>query len=173
MQNPFAALGLSGSANAEQVRAAYHAQVKRCHPDAVADAAQKLVAQEALVRLNLAYAEALRQAAAREAGTPTLPDAVQVARRLLTQGHLDSALRILLKAPERDAEFFALQGDILLKKGEAEAAHAAYRSAIRLDAQNPLYREAALRAAMAIKRQKTLPGKVRGWAKGLAGRMHL
>ncbi|MDR0897034.1 MAG: tetratricopeptide repeat protein [Oscillospiraceae bacterium] len=173
MQNPFAALGLLGSANAEQVRAAYHAQVKRCHPDAVPGSAEKLVAQEKLVRLNLAYAEALRQVSAREAGVATIPDAVQVARKLLSQGHLDSALRILLKAPARDAEFFALQGDILIKKGEAEAAHAAYRSAIRLDAQNPLYRQAALRAAVEMQRQKTIPGKISGWAKGLAGRMHL
>ncbi|MDR0928330.1 MAG: tetratricopeptide repeat protein [Oscillospiraceae bacterium] len=172
MQNPFAALGLQGSADAEQVRAAYHAQVKRCHPDAVADAKEKLIAQEKLVRLNLAYAEALRQVSAREAGAVSLPDAVQVARKLLQQGHADSALRVLLKAPARDAEFFALQGDILMKQGEAEAAHTAYRSAIRLDDLNPLYREAALRAAVQMRRQKTLGGKVRGWARGLAGKVH-
>ena len=37
MQNPFDALGLTRDANAEQVRAAYHARVKLCHPDCVRD----------------------------------------------------------------------------------------------------------------------------------------
>jgi len=171
MQNPFDALGLTRDANAEQVRAAYHARVKLCHPDCVRDETAQQAAQAALIELNLAYAEAMRRVSHRERNAVVVPDAKQVARRLLDQGHLDSALRILNKAADRDAEWFDLQGSVLLKKGEAEAAHASFRTAVRLEPENPRYRENALNAGVQMRRQKTLYGRMTCWARGLVGRM--
>jgi len=163
MQNPFVALGLGTEASREQVRAAYHARVKLCHPDVLSDEEDQRKAQERLVQLNLAYAEAMRQASQRESASVTIPEAKQVARRLLSHGHCDSALRILAKAPDRDSEWYEIQGSILLKKGEAEAAHTSLRTAVRMEPQNPRYRELALAAGVAMRKQKTLGGKVSTW----------
>ena len=167
MENPFAVLGVDRGASVEQVRAAYHCHVKKCHPDAVREPVAQQTAQDALVRLNLAYAEAMRQAASREAGNIVLPDAAQVARKLFDQGLYDGALRVLNKAAVRDAAWFHLQGSILLKKNEAEAAHTCFRAAVRLDPENALYRERALDAAVRMRKQKTLRGRMACWARGL------
>ncbi len=171
MQNPFAAMGLPVDASAEQVRAAYHQRVKRCHPDCVQGAVAQQAAQDELVRLNLAYEEAMQLAMGREAKQVVLPDARQVAKRLFDQGHYDSALRILSKAPARDAEWFALQGGILLRKGEPEAAHASFRAAVRLNPQDARLREMALAASVAMQKQKTIRGRVGCWARGVMARM--
>lgn len=171
MQNPYTVLGLEVGATVEQVRAAYHALVKRCHPDRMRDEAAQQAAQESLVQLNLAYAEAMRQANFRRANNVVIPDAKKVAERLLEQGHVDAALRMLNKAPDRDAEWFDLQGVILLKKGEAEAAHACFRTAVRLEPDNTRHRELALDAGVAMRRKKTWRGRMSGWAKGIVGRM--
>lgn len=171
MQNPFDALGLGRGATTEQVRAAYHARVKLCHPDGIAGDQAKQVAQDQLVQLNLAYAEAIRQASYREHNAVVVPDAKQVAKKLLEQGHYDSALRILNKALDRDAEWFVIKGNILLKQGEPEAAHACYRTAVRLDPDNAQYRELALSAGVQMRKQKTIRGRMSCWARGIVGKM--
>ena len=171
MQNPYALLGLDRDANEDEIRAAYHARVKRCHPDRVQDASEQVKAQDALVQLNLAYAEAIRQASFRTTNAVGIHDAKRMARRLLDEGRIDSALRMLNKAPDRDAEWFDLHGRILLRKGEAEAAHACFRSAVRMDPENSSFREMALQAAVQMRKQKTLRGRMSGWARGVVNRM--
>lgn len=170
MQNPFAALGLNDEANAEQIRAAYHARVKLCHPDAVQDYKAQQAAQNDLIALNLNYAEAMRLSTIRHSTQTFIPDAMQVAKQLFAKGHLESALRILGKAKTRDGEWFQLQGEILLKLGEVEAAHASFRSAVRLAPENSTYHEYALRAGVLMRKQQTLLGKIGCWAKGIAGK---
>ncbi|MCL1795384.1 MAG: J domain-containing protein [Clostridia bacterium] len=170
MQNPFIALGLGAEASREQVRAAHHARVKLCHPDVLSDAEDQRRAQERLVQLNLAYAEAMRQASRRESVNVTIPEAKAVARRLLSHGHCDSALRILAKAPNRDSEWYEIHGSVLLKKGEPEAAHASFRIAVRMEPQNPRYRELALAAGVAMRRKKTLGGMVAAWMRHVVGK---
>ena len=41
MNNPFEVLGLKGTADADEIRSAYRALVKRCHPDMIQDPAEK------------------------------------------------------------------------------------------------------------------------------------
>ena len=171
MQNPFGDLGIATDASEEQVRAAYHARVKRCHPDRMQDEAEQLAAKDALVRLNLAYKEALRQAAERRSKGIAVPDAKQLAQKLYEQGQLDSALRILGKAPDRGADWFALQGSILLRKGEAEAAHASFRAAVRLCPEDIRYRELALSAGVEMRKKKSISARMGTWARGVMGRM--
>ena len=48
MSNPFEVLGLHGSADADEIRAAYRALVKKCHPDQFLDAEEQRAAQELL-----------------------------------------------------------------------------------------------------------------------------
>ncbi|MCL1965462.1 MAG: DnaJ domain-containing protein [Firmicutes bacterium] len=171
MQNPFSTLGIAGDASAEQVRAAYHACVKRCHPDRMQDIAAQLAAKDELVRINLAYKEALRQAMERQDKRIVMPDAKQLAQKLYEQGHLDSALRILNKAPERDADWFALQGSVLLKKGEAEAAHACFRTAVRMCPEDIEYRKLALSAGVEMRKKKNIGNRMGTWARGVVSRV--
>lgn len=171
MQNPYIILGLSSSASEEQIRAAYHERVKRCHPDCVQGTAAQERAQDALVKLNLAYAEAIRRASFRSVNAVGIHDAKKMAKRLLDEGRVDSALRMLNKAAERDAEWFDLQGTILLKKGEPEAAHACFRTAVRMEPENNVHREHALSAGVQMRKQKTLRGRMSGWAKAIVGKM--
>ncbi len=171
MQNPFGALGLTSDASTAQVRSAYHARVKLCHPDRMRDQASQQAAQDALVRLNLAYAEALRQATFRETNNVAIPDVKQVAKKLLERNQCDGALRILAKSPDRDAEWFSLNGQALLRKGEPEAAYASFRTASRMEPDNRAYQEAALNAGVLMRKQKTLRGRMGTWARDLVGRV--
>lgn len=174
MQNPFLVLDVDCHADAQTVRSAYHAKVKTCHPDTIRGEGAQRMAQEKLVELNLAYEEAMRQVMLRDAGGPMaiVPDAMQVAEKLMQQGHIDAALSILNRAPVRDGEWFYLQGKLLLRKGEAPAAHESFRAAVRTDPENNTYREAALDAAVAMRKQQTLQGRMASWAKRLVRPRH-
>ena len=83
--NAFETLGLRWDADQAQVHAAYRSRVKGCHPDQFQDQAQADQAQEQLIRLNLAYEEALRIAAKRQIGfnTVSCEDAKSLARKLM------------------------------------------------------------------------------------------
>ena len=56
-------LGVRPGADAAEVRAAYRRKVKECHPDQFTDAQRQKQAQDELIRLNLAYEQALTQSA--------------------------------------------------------------------------------------------------------------
>ena len=103
--NAFEVLGLTMNADEAQVRAAYRSSVKRCHPDQFQEKEQQEKAQEQLIRLNLAYEEALRITAQRQVGFNTVPveDAKHMAQKLLEQDRLDNAMRQLMRAERRDA----------------------------------------------------------------------
>ena len=162
MSDPFAVLGLGRLSTAEEVHAAYRALAKACHPDL--NRTDEEAAQKQMVRLNVAYAEALKEIERRGEHT-VLPDAFAVAKRLYERGLAGSALRILDRAPQQDGEWFALQGAILLRLGEAEAAHESYRAAVRMEPGNTAYRAGALEAAVRLRRQQTAFGRVARWAR--------
>ena len=65
MDTPFEVLGLRAGADPEEIRNAYRRLVKQCHPDMVQDPSRKSEAQQRMIRLNLAYEEALRLAMGR------------------------------------------------------------------------------------------------------------
>ena len=94
-----------------------------------------------------------------------LPDAFAVAQRLFSRGMYDSALRMLNRSAARDGAWYALQGAALLKMGEAEAAHASYRAAVRLEPQNEVFRAGALEAAVRMRKQRTPIGRAVCWAR--------
>lgn len=158
MDDPFATLGLGRLSTADEVHAAYRALAKACHPDL--HQTREKDAQDSMVRLNLAYAEALRLIERGSAQRTVLPDAFKTAQRLHERGQNGRALRILNRAPLRDASWYALQGAILLRLGEAEAAHGSYRAAVRLEPKNEEYRAGALAAAVRMRRQQTALGRL-------------
>ena len=53
-------LGLKEGASLEDVKGAYHRLVKSCHPDLFRDPSEQDEAQKRMVRLNLAYEQAIR-----------------------------------------------------------------------------------------------------------------
>ena len=152
--NAFEVLGLSMDADQAQVHAAYRSNVKRCHPDQFQEKEQQERAQEQLIRLNLAYEEALRFAAQRQVGFNTVPvqDAKTMAARLMEQGRIENALRQLMRASEKDAEWYYLQGEILMRMRQYAGAHQSYREATRRDPDNLQYRRGAFEAAKAVKK---------------------
>ena len=164
MSSPFETLGLRAWADPEEIRSAYRALVKQCHPDTVQDPEKKREAQERMIRLNLAYEEALRLATPRQHAPyrQELPktEAILLAEKMLSRGNPENALRQLLRAESRDAAWYYAQGRILMRLAQYDSAHQSFREAVRLSPDNNEYRAGALDAAIALKKEKTVPGKV-------------
>jgi DnaJ-class molecular chaperone len=171
MSTAFEILGLPSDADAQQVRTAYRSCVKTCHPDQFTDLNRQKNAQEQLIQLNLAYEEALKTASQKRVGFNliSLEEAKHFAVKLMEQGNHDSALRQLNRTEVKDAEFFFLQGQILMAMRQYETAHQSYREAIRRDPDNSVYRRQALDAVLAHKRSQRLIHKVIGWVTDILG----
>ncbi len=161
--NAYHELGLKEGASLEEVKSAYHRMVKACHPDLFRDPDEQDEAQKRMVRLNLAYEQAVAQSAKPVLGYHKAPlkQAKATARRLLEQGQLESALLQLGRADLKDAEWYALQGEILMGFKEYDTAHNSLREAVRLDPDNMQFRRLALDAAVQVKRHKQLPMRLK------------
>jgi len=151
-RSAFDTLGVGPMAGVEEIRAAYKALVKRWHPDAVEDPAMRPLAQEKLIEINKAY-EAVMRAAKNPPGGGVLADATRVAKHLMGMGQVQSALRVLNRAKTRDAEWYYTQGLALMALKQPGPAHEAFRAAVRMDGDNVLYRQGALDAAVAARKQ--------------------
>ena len=118
MNNPFEVLGLKGLATPDEIRSAYRALARQCHPDMIRDPSEKEAAQNRMVALNLAYEEALRLASPRGTFpvTPVLSsaEAVLMAQRAMARNNPEGALRSLIRCEERDAEWYYMQGKVLM-----------------------------------------------------------
>ena len=174
MNNPFEVLGLKGTADADEIRSAYRALVKRCHPDMIQDPAEKEAAQTRMVALNLAYEEALRLASPRpySNSAPELSsaEAILMAQRAMARDNPQGALRSLVRCEERDGEWYYMQGKVLMAMEEFESAHQSFREAVRRAPENNVYRAGALAAAVAFQKEQKLAGKVKKAFKGIVKR---
>ena len=154
-------LGVPENADARQIQAAYRSLVKRWHPDVIGDPDRKKAAQDKIVAINLAYESALHNVYKDQA----LPDAKKIAQQLIVKKQYEAALRVLSHALPRDAQWFYLQGFLLMKLRKPAAAHDSFRAAIRMEPANEQYRKAALEAAIACKKRETVKGRVGAWAR--------
>ena len=164
MANPFEVLGLKPGADADEVRHAYRMLAKQCHPDQFQEEGRRQEAQEQMIRLNLAYEEALKLALpVRASAARTIPrdDAIHLARKMLTRSQAEAALRELMRSEDRNAEWYALKGQVFMALEQYDAAHSAFREAIRMEPDNNDYRSGALDAVIAMRKEKTLEGRVR------------
>ncbi len=170
-KKPFEVLGLTPSADVSQVRAAYRKRVKACHPDQYQDPEQQKTAQETLIELNLAYEEALKHCSQRHVGFNLISqeEAKHFAARLIDQGNLESALRQLNRADSKDAEWYYIQGNILMGMRQYLTAHQSYREAVRRDPTSNRYRAGALDAAVALKRSRDPFVRLITWVGDLFG----
>lgn len=152
-------------ANAEEIRNAYRTLVKKCHPDQFLDADEQKAAQEKMVALNLAYEQALRLAVPRKTvpfqSAISVEDAVHLADKMLRAKNPDSALHHLNRTHDRSAAWFDAQGRAYMELRQYEAAHAAFREAVRREPDSLPYRRGALDAALAMKNDKTLQGRIK------------
>ncbi len=164
-KKPFEVLGITPSADVQQVRAAYRARVKLCHPDQYQEADKQKRAQEQLLELNLAYEEALKLCSQRRVGFNLISqeEAKHFAQRLVEQGNLESALRQLNRADSKDDEWYYMQGKILMGMRQYDSAHQSFREAVRRDPENRAYRAGALDAALALKNSKKLGSRIQQW----------
>ncbi len=171
IRNPFEVLGLTAAASADDVRSAYRRLVKTCHPDKFLDADERKAAQEKMIALNLAYEEALKltvnRRSAAESYTSELPfdEAAELAEKMLRRQLPEVALRHILRTKTRSAAWFALQGRILMAMEQFDMAHQSYREAVRREPDNITFRRGALDAAVALKKSKTLRGRIKACIK--------
>ena len=165
MNNPFEVLGLKGWAGPDEIRSAYRALARQCHPDMIQDPAEKEAAQTRMVALNLAYEEALRLCSPRISNpvTPELSsaEAILMAQRAMARNNPQGALRSLIRCEERDGDWYYTQGKVLMALEEYDSAHQSLREAVRLDPDNNVYRAGALAAAVAHQKAQKLPMKVK------------
>ena len=165
MNNPFEVLGLKGWAGPDEIRTAYRALARQCHPDMIQDPAEKESAQRRMVALNLAYEEALRLASPRTNSPVTAAlssaEAILMAQRAMARDNPQGALRSLIRCEERDGDWYYMQGKVLMALEEFDSAHQSFREAVRMDPENNVYRAGALAAAVALQKEQKLPGKVR------------
>ena len=165
MNDPFAVLGIEPTSDEEAVRRAYHACARKYHPDQFQDEEQREAATRRMIAMNEAYEAALKLAASR-AYSPfreAMPceEAVKLAFRMLERGNPESALRQLLRASTRAADWYYAQGTILMEMEQFTSAHQSFREAIRMDPNNVDYRRGALDAVVAERKSRTLLGRVK------------
>ena len=161
---PFEVLGISPSAGADEVRTAYRALARQWHPDRFQDPEQQQEAQRRMIAINKAYEEALRMCSSRSAPYNrelSCEDAMRLARKMLAQRGPESALRQLMRAESKDADWYALQGTILMRMEQYDSAHQSFRAAVQLEPDNMRFRQGALDAAVAMKKSKTLGGRLK------------
>lgn len=171
MANAFDVLGVSRDADQEQVRKAYLQRVKTCHPDLFETQDEQDAAQRELVALNLAYEEAMQAAAGRKPAFHTIPlsQVKSVTERLISQKQYESALCQLSRADSKDAEWYNLQGLVLQGMKQYDTAHQSFREAVRRCPDNLDYRRNALDAAVAVKKENRLLGRLAKGMRNLLG----
>ena len=166
-------LGLNAGASADDVRNAYRRLVKTCHPDKFLDADERKAAQEKMIALNLAYEEALKLTASRRSAATnynrelTVDEALALADKMLRRDSPESALRQLMRTKARSGAWYAMQGRVLMALEQYESAHQSYREAVRWEPHNNAFRAGALDAAVALKKSRTVMGRIRALLKRL------
>lgn len=165
MPDPFEILGIPASSDEAAVRRAYHQLARRWHPDQFQTEEERETATRRMVALNHAYEEALSSVSpaeeTRRPRTISCDDAVDLGAAMLNKGYPESALQQLLRAESRNAAWYALQGKVLMEMGQFLSAEQSYREAVRLEPDNLTYRAGALDALVALRKSRTLTGRIR------------
>lgn len=169
-ERAFDMLGIAPTEDKAAVRRAYHALVKRYHPDRYQAGSEQDAAQKKLIELNLAYELAIRYQSGRAVSmfqTMPLAQAKLLAQRMLQQHDAEGMLRALARSEDKDEEWYYLEGHAMMLLKQYAAAHQSFREAVRRAPDNMDFRRAALEAAVAVKRHRNLGARAAEWAQGL------
>ena len=154
MRDPYEVLGVSKNATDDEIKNAYRELARKYHPDNYADNPLADLADEKMKEINDAYdaiVEMRRNGGrSKNSGNNSYNGAYNGAtsfpevRSLINQGRLEQAQEILDGVPpqNRDAEWYFLNGTVLYRRGWFDQAYTSFATAVRMNPQNPEYRNA-------------------------------
>lgn len=157
MTDPYKVLGVSRSANDDEIKDAYRKLAKKYHPDQYADSPLKELADEKMKEINEAYDTITAQRKGGQYGYNGAQNSVHYnngsgfsdVRSLIMSGRIADAEQILNGVPgdRRNAEWYFLKGSVLYRRGWLEEAKDHFSTACQMEPGNGEY-SAALNQAM-------------------------
>jgi len=163
IEDAYAVLGVSAQASATEIRAAYHALALKWHPDRYPEGARRDIANRYMVRINLAYDEAMRRAGQKAVPPETPPlsrELREEARALLSINKPQAAVQALMRSACRDGEWHYWFGLSLLRLGDARRAVFHLAQAMRMRPADAECRRAYLAASEALEKQNSPWGRI-------------
>jgi len=150
MSDPYSILGVPSNASDEEVKKAYRELARKYHPDNYHDNPLSDLAQEKMKEVNEAYNTITRM---REGGSSYQPgsgysgssassvEGTKV-RQAINSGDIRLAEELLKSFPSRNAEWNFLMGSLYYRKGWLDDARQYFQTAVRMEPNNPEYRQA-------------------------------
>ena len=150
MRDPYEVLGVSKNATDDEIKNAYRELARKYHPDNYTDNPLSDLAGEKMKEINEAYDAIMNSRRSRSSGNSgscynaTGSTNFPEVRSLINQGRLEQAQEILDGVPpqQRDAEWYFLNGTVLYRRGWFDQAYTSFATAVRMNPQNPEYRNA-------------------------------
>ena len=150
MGDPYKVLGVSHSANDEEIKAAYRELARKYHPDSYTDNPLSDLAAEKMKEINEAYDQITAQRKA--SGCYSYGDShfqgsesqFWDIRRLINEGRITEAEELLdgVQREVRDAEWYFLKGSVQYTRGWMEDAYESFSRACEMNPHNREYRAA-------------------------------
>ena len=160
MKDPYSVLGIYPDATDEQVKNAYRELARKYHPDSYADNPLADLAGEKMQEINEAYDLIMNMRRGKSSGNNSggyqnTSSAFPEVRSLIQQGRLEQAQEVLDGVPpqSRDAEWYFLNGTVLYRRGWFDQAYTSFATAVRMNPNNPEYRNAMNNASRQSGRQ--------------------
>ena len=148
MKDPYEILGVSRNATDDEIKNAYRALARKYHPDSYQDNPLADLAGEKMKEINEAYDAIMnsRKSSSKSGGgSYSHPHSkFNDVRELIMKNRLDDAQVLLDGVPfdRRDAEWYFLNGSVLYKRGWFNDAYSSFSTAVRMEPNNPEYRQA-------------------------------
>ncbi len=156
MSDPYKVLGVSPNASDEEVKKAYRDLAKKYHPDNYVDNPLADLAQEKMKEINEAY-DIITKSRRGGSGSSSRGSggysgysgggyqdgsSYGQIRQAIQSGNLQYAERLLEECPNRDAEWYFLNGMVSYQKGWLDDARSFFQRAVSMDPYNGEYRQA-------------------------------
>lgn len=152
MKDPYEVLGVSKNATDDQIKSAYRELARKYHPDNYSDNPLSDLAGEKMKEINEAYDAIVNSRrhgykkskdnsySNTQSGSTNFPEI----RTLINQGRIEQAQELLdgISPERRDAEWYFLNGTVLYRRGWFDQAYTSFATAVRMNPQNPEYRNA-------------------------------